>query len=248
MKTGRLLCNFKFRNPCRAGALSVGDGLAVITTDRVPSDDVSRIHVVRMTGAVMDYNIKEVKAIDVDRHRIRSAYFHDVNRYLITAHEDGSLGRWDVEKGQLCGKRQTLHEEIIKDLKISEDGTYFIAASGDKTSKLVDTDTDAFKTIKVYSTDRLLNSADISPRFDHILLGGGQDPEKAATTETHEGMFESLFFHKIYAEKFGFVRGHFGRINTVTFHPDGRSFSTGGDDGYVRIHYLDDDYFKHVRD
>lgn len=62
------------------------------------------------------------------------------------------------------------------------------------------------------------------------------------TTSAKAGGFESRFFHKIYAEEFGNVRGHFGPINSVAFHPDGRSFTTGGEDGYVRIHHLGEDY------
>jgi len=29
----------------------------------------------------------------------------------------------------------------------------------------------------------------------------------------------------------------------LAFCPDGRSFTSGGEDGYVRIHHLDNDYF-----
>jgi translation initiation factor 3 subunit I len=75
-----------------------------------------------------------------------------------------------------------------------------------------------------------------------ILLGGGQDASSVTTTSAKAGGFESRFFHKIYAEEFGNVRGHFGPINSVAFHPDGRSFTTGGEDGYVRIHHLGEDY------
>jgi translation initiation factor 3 subunit I len=58
------------------------------------------------------------------------------------------------------------------------------------------------------------------------------------TTAAKAGGFEARFFHKIYAEEFGNVRGHFGPINTVAFSPDGRSFTTGGEDGYVRMHHF----------
>ena len=45
-------------------------------------------------------------------------------------------------------------------------------------------------------------------------------------------------------EMFGTVRGHFGPLNFVAFSPNGKSFTTGGEDGYVRIHHFDSDYFE----
>ena len=172
----------------------------------------------------------------MDRERITRAFFHDVNRQIITAHENGTVRRWDTETGK-CLQSEQIHDKIINDLKFSQDGTHFVTASTDKNARLVDADT--FEVIKTYYTERPVNSADMSPIFDHIVLGGGQDASQVTTTSARAGKFESVFFHKIYAEQFGSVRGHFGPINTVAFHPDGRSFSTGGEDGYVRLHHLD---------
>ena len=33
-------------------------------------------------------------------------------------------------------------------------------------------------------------------------------------------------------------------MNTLAFAPHGRSYTSGGEDGYIRIHHLDQDYFE----
>lgn len=43
----------------------------------------------------------------------------------------------------------------------------------DKTAKLVDIN--SLEVLKTYKTGRFVQSAAVSPLFDHVLLGGGQD-------------------------------------------------------------------------
>jgi translation initiation factor 3 subunit I len=74
-----------------------------------------------------------------------------------------------------------------------------------------------------------------------VLLGGGQEAVDAALTKS--GKFEARFFHLVFEEEFGRVKDHFGPINSVAFHPDGKSYSSGGEDGYVRVHVFDQSYF-----
>ena len=75
-----------------------------------------------------------------------------------------------------------------------------------------------------------------------VALVGGQDAADVTMTADAAGGFETHFFDKIYEEEFGTVRGHFGPVNSVAIAPDGKSFSTGGEDGFVRMQHFDMDY------
>jgi translation initiation factor 3 subunit I len=63
------------------------------------------------------------------------------------------------------------------------------------------------------------------------------------TTSSRQGKFEARFYHKVFEEEIGRVRGHFGPLNTVAVHPEGKGYASGGEDGYVRVHYFDKGYF-----
>ncbi|KAH7975536.1 hypothetical protein HPB52_003032 [Rhipicephalus sanguineus] len=76
-----------------------------------------------------------------------------------------------------------------------------------------------------------------------VVLGGGQEAMDVTTSSVKAGKFDARFFHLIFEEEFGRVKDHFGPINSVAFHPDGKSYSSGGEDGYVRVHYFDPSYF-----
>ncbi|XP_010221644.1 PREDICTED: eukaryotic translation initiation factor 3 subunit I-like, partial [Tinamus guttatus] len=134
------------------------------------------------------------------------------------------------------------HTKQINDIQTSRDMTMFITASKDNTAKLFDCTT--LEHLKTFRTERPVNSAALSPIFDHVVLGGGQEAMDVTTTSTRIGKFEARFFHLAFEEEFGRVKGHFGPINSVAFHPDGKSYSSGGEDGYVRIHYFDPQYFE----
>ncbi|KAF4521357.1 hypothetical protein B566_EDAN006946 [Ephemera danica] len=134
------------------------------------------------------------------------------------------------------------HTRPINDMQMNKDGTMFITASKDNTARLFDAA--ELIPLKVYKTERPVNSAAISPIMDHVVLGGGQEAMDVTTTSARVGKFDSRFFHLVFEEEFGRVKGHFGPINSVAFHPDGKSYSSGGEDGYIRIHTFDPSYYE----
>lgn len=81
------------------------------------------------------------------------------------------------------------------------------------------------------------------------------------TTSARQGKFETRFWHKVFEEEVGRVKGHFGPINTfvpsipilwhgimlffrLAVHPKGTCYASGSEDGFVRVHHFDDSYYK----
>ncbi|KAL6768728.1 EIF3I [Auxenochlorella protothecoides x Auxenochlorella symbiontica] len=239
MNTGEEQHHFRFQEPCRAVKFSVGEAFAAVSSDPF-MQAVSAVRILPIAADPAEQGEEAVQTLRGPRGRIARVEWTDQNRTLITASEDGFVRRWDVETGKELAAEH-VHEKNIQDLQMSVDGTHFITASVDCSSKLVDTQTLAV--LKTYQSNVPVNSAALSPVYDHVILGGGQDASQVTTTSSRAGRFESRFFHKVFQEEFGNVRGHFGPINAVSFSPDGTGFASGGEEGYVRLHKFDADYF-----
>merc|ERR1739844_69728 len=135
------------------------------------------------------------------------------------------------------------HTKAISDLQLSQDGTMLISSSKDMTAKIFDAKN--LEPLKTFKTERPVNSAAVSPIREHVVLGGGQDAMDVTTTSTKIGKFDARFFHMVFEEEFGRVKGHFGPINSVVFSPDGSGYASGGEDGYVRLHNFDSSYHEY---
>lgn len=158
---------------------------------------------------------------------------------VVGAGDDGALYLFDVETGKVVEKR-AIHEKQINKLQLSYDGTMLITASSDQSAKLFDTE--RMECIKTFQSERPINAASISPIMDHVILGGGQEAADVTTTAGQMGKFETTFFHMIFEEEIGRIGGHFGPIHSLQFAPDGKGFTSGSEDGFVRMHHFDKDY------
>jgi len=166
---------------------------------------------------------------------------------LVSIFEEGTVIIWDSKDGKQVKLIQA-HSGPVTSMNFTEDRLLMITSSKDQTAKLWAMDN--YECVKTYKTDRPLNDAAISPLYTketdpkyHILLGGGQDAKDVTTTAGSSGKFEALLWHMIYEEEIGTVKGHFGPMNTLAWFRDGKGFVTGGEDGYVRVHEFDNDYF-----
>ncbi|BBG94638.1 Transducin/WD40 repeat-like superfamily protein [Prunus dulcis] len=227
VQTGQQLFTFNFDSPARAVDLSVGDRLAVITTD--PFMELSSaIHVKRIANDPADQVGESALILKGPQGRINRAVWGPLNRTIISAGEDAVIRIWDSETGKLLKEndKEVGHKKTITSLAKS----------------LWDIRT--LTLIKTYLTERPVNAVAMSPLLDHVVLGGGQDASAVTTTDHRAGKFEAKFYDKVLQEEIGGVKGHFGPINALAFNPDGKSFSSGGEDGYVRLHHFDSDYFN----
>jgi len=166
-----------------------------------------------------------------------------LNGGLLCGYEDGMIRILDPDTGRVL-LEAPVHVKQINRISFNREKTLLFTASADCNAKMVDVET--LEVLQVYETDRPVNSICPHPTKDHVLLGGGQEAMSVTTTSGRVGKFECRFFEAIYNYEFGRVKGHFGPIHTIAVNPDGRSYVSGSEDGYVRLHHFDQDYVDMV--
>lgn len=243
-ETGKTLHQIETQNSTRCCAFSFSGHQILYTTDST----------MKLLPKLCVVDLRDPKQLDSPAN---SGYYHEepvaekpsaviwgaLDLNFITGNEKGIIKQWDVRKpGEIVTKSEE-HTAAITDIQGYPDCTMFISSSKDCTAKLFDIET--LDRIKTYQSDRPVNSASISPLREHIVLGGGQEAMEVTTTAQQSGKFEAQFYHMIYEEEFARVKGHFGPINTIAFHPDGRGYASGSEDGYVRVHRFDQKYFEY---
>ncbi|KAI9831694.1 MAG: translation initiation factor eIF3 subunit [Sarea resinae] len=165
-----------------------------------------------------------------------------LSKYIIAGHEDGTVSQYDAKTGEQLLNVQAHEEDMqVNDLQWAPDRTYFVTASKDKTAKIITARN--LEILKSFTTDTPLNTAAITPKKDYVILGGGQAAMDVTTTSSRQGKFEARFYHRIFEDEIGRVKGHFGPLNTIAVHPQGLGYASGGEDGYVRVHHFDKPYF-----
>jgi len=237
--SGKRLHQWTHKSPVRAIAFSPGDSIVTAATAKLMGQQ-AQIYFYRHAADMASVDPEPVMVLGGLEATATRVLWHPTSTFLITVGEDAAVKKWDAETGTLL-ETVRLHKKGINDAQWSSTGEQFVTASSDCTAKVWDTR--SLEVLKTFTVEAPVNSASMSPTFDHVLLGGGQEASQVTTTGNREGKFEARLFHTIYESEFGRVRGHFGPINTVAFTPDGKGYVSGGEDGFVRLHYFDQSYF-----
>jgi translation initiation factor 3 subunit I len=185
--------------------------------------------------------IMEIDLPKIDGKRVNATniWWTYLNEHIFVSMDNGIMKLYSPESGNLVNE-VVAHEKKINRVQFNREKTLALTSSADFTSKLYDAVN--WKHLYTYKTDRPVNDAVISETKDHILLGGGQEAMSVTTTSGKVGKFETRFFHLVYQEEFGCVKGHFGPINALAINPNGRNYASGAEDGYVRLHAFDKAY------
>jgi len=244
VRTGKLLKTWEFPTSIKRVEFSDdGRQLLGVTEKRTGNLSTIVVYEINPDPEAEQTDEPSLRIVVDDLPRVTVAGFSYLAHYIIAGHEDGSVSQWDGKTGELLHTAYS-HEEgqLVSDLQWSPDRTYFLTASKDKTAKLHDTAT--LEVLKTYVADTPLNSAAITPEpTNYVILGGGQAAMDVTTTSARQGKFEARFYHKVFEEEIGRVRGHFGPLNYVAVSPTGTCYCSGGEDGYVRVHHFDPPYF-----
>lgn len=237
--TGRKLYQWHFKSPVRCVAFSPGDSMLAIATARLMGEE-SNVYLYAHNKDEEEQSAEPIGVLEGHGGTIVRVHWHPTGEVIVTAAEDKTVRKWRVETGEEIDCIDA-HTDDIKDIQPSPDFGALVTAAKDGHAKLWDYD--SLEQVKEYVVDHPVNSAAISPLYSQVLLGGGQEASKVTTTSDKAGKFEGKFFHLIYEEEMARVKGHFGPINTVAFSPDGKQYVSGGEDGFVRLHDMDDEYF-----
>ncbi|CAG9856199.1 unnamed protein product [Phyllotreta striolata] len=241
-ETGKELCTISSASSVRTCLFSYSANMAVYTTDKAMKQPCEMFIIDTRIVDDSSSGQQPIFRIPISGPRISSILWDSLDEGIITGHENGELIAWDLKSGKQINRVKD-HDGLVNDMQWNKNRTMFVTASKDHTAKLFDAKD--LLLLKTYKTERPVNSASISPIMDHVVVGGGQDAMDVTTTSARVGKFDSRFFHMVFEEEFGRVKGHFGPINSVAFHPDGKSYSSGGEDGFVRVHTFDSSYFEY---
>jgi len=246
VKTGKELYNWTHRGPVRSVKFAKGDGLMVTSSDPFMSHPaLIRVYTINKEDPTSQ---NDIPTLEIQDHhhtgRIIDTFFIRANTSIMSSGEDGFIRFFNTKTGELETEKK-VHDKQINRVAFNRDQTLAITASADNTSKILDTN--SLEELKNFETSVPVNGCAFSPIKEHVMIGGGQDAMSVTTTNSRQGNFESRLFHMIYQTELGRVKGHFGPINCIAFHPDGRSYSSGGEDGYIRLHFFDSEYFEDDR-
>lgn len=246
--TGKLLATLELKGPCHGVAWAEGERKFAVLSNKFMSHGAYAAVYDFFPDAPEGERVSKAPTLVVADPTAPAANYTRVawmplNESLLLGMEAGTLRCVDALTGAVRREwRDAPHTEAITALAFNEMKTLLVTSSKDKSAVLWDVKDMAPRS--TFTLDVPCNAAALSPLRDHVILGGGQEARDVTTTAASAGKFETRFYDLVGGGELGRVKGHFGPIHTLAFAPDGWGFTSGAEDGYIRLHKLDPDYIK----
>ena len=178
--------------------------------------------------------VEPIKSIKAPKdHEINCARWGPLDKTIYYCTNRGRLIQLDLEENSAVMVRD-VHKNEIFTIKLTEDFTMLYTCSRDGTCKLLHPQT--FDEIRNYQFDFPCRDCCVNPLYQsednqkfHVLMCGGQDAKDVTTTGAQKGGFDMKLYNIIYNEMLANIKGHFGTVHSVAFHPDGMSFASGSE-------------------
>jgi len=240
LETGRELFTWDAKVPMRFVQHAEGEKMFLAVTDNVLGKMPSiLIHKLDRDLSKLEAQPMKVLEMKEGKYKILGAHWGPLNETIFSCDESGLITVWDVETGKVKHVIDE-HSAAVKHLHFTRDRGAFLSSSSDHTARLFDSRT--YKCMKVYETGRPINDAALHPTMDHIALAGGQSARDVTQKSNDPMQFATRVHHSIFLEEIACIPGHFGPVNALDYSPDGKVLITGGEDGYIRLNFLEDEY------
>lgn len=171
--------------------------------------------------------------------KINKALLHIDNNRVYFCSEDGSVSLWNLTEGTI--QRKILHPNFnCKTLKLDPNGISILTGSNDGTSKLLNVKD--LSIISVYTNSFPINDVICANDKikEHTIVGGGIDA--ATVTTSDNGKFDIIFYSKTLEDRLGSFSCHFGPVTSLDMTLDGSMMVSGGEDGFVYLYKIGDEY------
>ena len=245
--TGRLLATIPLKGPCHGVAWAEGERSFAVISNKFLSHD-AQVCVYDFNPAAEGEGAEMVSAeprlVFSDPATAAVNYtdcaWMPMNEGILLSMENGSLRHVDLATRSIR-QQWTEHTGAVTCMAFNDTKTLLVTSSKDRSAALWDVADMVVR--NRYTADVPLNAAALSPFKEHVILGGGVEAREV-TTSAGAGKFETRFYDLVQGSELGRVKGHFGPVNALAFAPDGWGFTSGSEDGFVRMHKLDEDYLK----